>query len=152
MEAVAILVQLLFNAQQNSYTCVWMSLFWVLRIVRSTPCIFLPNWGWLELPCEQWGSSPPAAPYCRVLPSEYCLPHHGWCPPRSARSPGGERRISSHVVVGFLLRTVPRVHKVQYRSQVRYHTRACDLLHPCKSRPRPRPLLGWVHVYKKENE
>ena len=77
------MVQLLFNAHQNT-TCLWMSLFWVFTIVRSTviiPCIFSPHWGWWELRCDQQCSSPPAAPHCHVLPAEYWLPHHRWCPP-----------------------------------------------------------------------
>ena len=49
----------------------------------------------------------------------------------------GGKRISSYVLVGFLLLTIPRPHKVQYRSQVRQHVRACDSLHPCESPPSP---------------
>ena len=108
------MVQLLFNAQQNT-TCVWMSLFWVFTIVRSTVIIFSPHWGWWELRCDQW-CSPPAAPHCHVLPSEYLIigdVHHTHC----LFTWWGEE-VSSHVLVGFLLLTVPRPHKVQYRSQV----------------------------------
>ena len=138
------MVQLLFNAHQNT-TCVWMSLFWVFTIVRSTviiPCIFSPHWGWWEFRCDQWCSSPPAAPHCHVLPSEYRLPHHRWCPPYTLLVHlVGKRRISSHVLVGFLLLTIPRPSTAIGTGTTHEH-----VTRSTRASPRPRPPPAQVHV------